>query len=72
MLSDLRESGAIEQDADMVAFLYRDDYYDPESEKKNMVEVIVAKHRNGPVGSVDLYFMKDIQKMVGMEHKRGA
>lgn len=72
MLSDLRESGAIEQDADMVAFLYRDDYYDAESEKKNMVEVIVAKHRNGPIGSVDLYFMKDIQKMVGMEHKRGA
>lgn len=72
MLSDLRESGAIEQDADMVAFLYRDDYYDPESEKKNMVEVIVAKHRNGPVGAVDLYFMKDIQKMVGMEHRRGA
>lgn len=72
MLSDLRESGAIEQDADMVAFLYRDDYYDPESEKKNMVEVIVAKHRNGPIGSIDLYFLKDIQKMVGMEHKRGA
>lgn len=72
MLSDLRESGAIEQDADMVAFLYRDDYYDAESEKKNMVEIIVAKHRNGPIGSVDLYFMKDIQKMVGMEHKRGA
>ncbi len=72
MLSDLRESGAIEQDADMVAFLYRDDYYDPESEKKNMVEVIIAKHRNGPIGSVDIYFMKDIQKMVGMEHKRGA
>ncbi len=72
MLSDLRESGAIEQDADMVAFLYRDDYYDPESEKKNMVEIIIAKHRNGPVGSVDLYFMKDIQKMVGMEHRRGA
>jgi replicative DNA helicase len=70
MLSDLRESGAIEQDADMVMFLYREDYYDPESEKKNMVEVIIAKHRNGPVGSVDLYFMKDIQKMVGMEHRR--
>jgi replicative DNA helicase len=72
MLSDLRESGAIEQDADLVAFLYRDDYYDPESEKKNIVEVIVGKHRNGPIGSIDLYFMKDIQKMVGMEHKRGA
>lgn len=72
MLSDLRESGAIEQDADMVGFLYRDDYYDPESEKKNMVEVIIAKHRNGPIGSVDLYFMKEIQRMVGMEHRRGA
>ncbi len=72
LLSDLRESGAIEQDADIVAFLYRDDYYDPESEKKNMVEVIVAKHRNGPIGSIELYFMKDIQKMVGLEHKRGA
>lgn len=72
MLSDLRESGAIEQDADMVAFLYRDDYYNPESERKNMVEVIVAKHRNGPVGTVDLYFMKDIQRMIGIEHKRGA
>lgn len=72
MLSDLRESGAIEQDADMVAFLYRDDYYDPESEKKNRVEVIVSKHRNGPIGSIELYFMKDIQKMVGMEQSRGA
>lgn len=72
MLSDLRESGAIEQDADMVAFLYRDDYYNPETEKKNLVEVLVAKHRNGPVGSVELYFMKDIQKMYGAEAKRGA
>ncbi|HEY3365313.1 MAG TPA: replicative DNA helicase [Symbiobacteriaceae bacterium] len=72
MLSDLRESGAIEQDADLVAFLYRDDYYNEDSEKKNMVEVIVAKHRNGPVGSVDLYFMKDIQKMTGLEIKKGA
>lgn len=72
MLSDLRESGAIEQDADMVAFLYREDYYDHNSEKKDMVEIIVAKHRNGPVGSVELYFMKDIQKMYGKENKRGA
>ncbi|HEY8345822.1 MAG TPA: replicative DNA helicase [Symbiobacteriaceae bacterium] len=72
ILSDLRESGAIEQDADMVAFLYREDYYDPDSDKKNRVEVIIAKHRNGPVGSVELYFMKDIQKMVGMEQARGA
>ncbi|MGE5675741.1 MAG: replicative DNA helicase [Mycobacterium leprae] len=72
MLSDLRESGAIEQDADLVSFLYRDDYYNEDSEKKNMVEVIVAKHRNGPLGTVELYFMKDIQKMIGAEQKRGA
>lgn len=74
MLSDLRESGAIEQDADMVAFLYRDDYYNPETEDKNIVEVIVAKHRNGPIGSVKLHFVKEIQKMFGMEHqdRRGA
>jgi replicative DNA helicase len=69
MLSDLRESGAIEQDADMVAFLYRDDYYNPETEEKNIVEVIVAKHRNGPIGSVKLHFVKEIQKMFGMEHR---
>jgi replicative DNA helicase len=72
MLSDLRESGAIEQDADAVAFLYRDDYYNPDTEEKNIVEVILAKHRNGPVGSVKLHFVKEIQKMFGMEHRRGA
>ncbi len=62
MLSDLRESGAIEQDADLVAFLYRDDYYDNDSEKKNVCEVILAKQRNGPVGSVELAFIKEIGK----------
>lgn len=69
LLSDLRESGAIEQDADLVAFLYREDYYEPDTERKNLVEVILAKHRNGPTGTVELYFMKEIQKMVGMEFK---
>lgn len=61
-LSDLRESGALEQDADIVMFLYRDDYYDPETEKKNTTEVIIAKHRNGPTGTIELSFQKDITK----------
>jgi replicative DNA helicase len=55
-LSDLRESGSIEQDADIVMFIYRDDVYNPESERKNIADVIIAKHRNGPVGMVSLYF----------------
>lgn len=59
-LSDLRESGEIEQAADLVAFLYREDYYDPESPARNLIEVIVGKHRNGPVGTVKLTFLKHI------------
>ncbi len=55
-LSDLRESGSIEQDADIVMFIYRDDVYNPDSERKNIADIIVAKHRNGPVGEVSLYF----------------
>lgn len=62
MLSDLRESGSLEQDADIVAFLYRDDYYNPDSDKKNITEVIVAKHRNGPVDTVQLFFHKQFTK----------
>ncbi|QHW32220.1 replicative DNA helicase [Paenibacillus rhizovicinus] len=67
MMSDLRESGSIEQDADIVAFLYRDDYYDKESEKKNIIEIIIAKQRNGPVGTVELAFLKNYNKFVGLD-----
>lgn len=59
ILSDMRESGAIEQDADMVMFLYRDDYYNEDSEKKNIVEVIIAKHRNGSTGTVELAWLPE-------------
>jgi len=63
MLSDLRESGSIEQDADIVMFIYREDYYEPENtEKKGKAEIIIAKQRNGPVGSVDLLFQSNITK----------
>jgi replicative DNA helicase len=67
MLSDLRESGSIEQDADIVAFLYRDDYYDQNSEKKNIIEIIIAKQRNGPVGTVELVFLKNYNKFVNLD-----
>lgn len=66
ILSDLRESGAIEQDADVVLFLYRDEYYHDDSEKKNIGEVIIAKHRNGPTGSIELVFKKEFTKFVNM------
>jgi len=67
MLSDLRESGAIEQDADIVMFLYRDDYYNPDSEKKNIAEVIIAKHRNGSTGTVYLKWFDKYTKFANLE-----
>lgn len=67
MMSDLRESGSIEQDADIVAFLYRDDYYNAETEKKNIIEIIIAKQRNGPVGTVELVFLKQFNKFVNYD-----
>ncbi|WCK53864.1 replicative DNA helicase [Aneurinibacillus sp. Ricciae_BoGa-3] len=67
MMSDLRESGEIEQTADKVAFLYRDDYYDKSSEKKNIVEVIVAKNRDGAVGTAELAFLKEYGKFLNLE-----
>lgn len=66
MLSDLRESGAIEQDADVVMFLYRDDYYNHESEKKGIAEVIIAKQRNGPIGTTELVWMPDLTKFANL------
>ena len=66
MLGDLRESGAIEQDADIVLFLHREDYYDPETEKKNVAEVIVAKNRNGEIGTVELAWLGQYTKFANL------
>jgi len=67
MLSDLRESGAIEQDADVVMFLYRDEYYNPDTEKKNVGEVIIAKQRNGPTGTIELIWLGQYTKFANMQ-----
>ena len=69
MLSDLRESGAIEQDADVVMFLYRDDYYNHDSPDKGVSEVIIAKQRNGPIGTVKLAWLPQYTKFANLEHK---
>ena len=69
MLSDLRESGAIEQDADIVMFLYRDDYYNQDSEKKDIAEVIIAKHRGGTTGTIELLWLGSYTKFVNLEKR---
>ena len=68
MLSDLRESGAIEQDADVVMFLYRDDYYNHDTDKKGISEIIIAKQRNGPIGTVELAWLPEYTKFANLEH----
>ena len=70
MLSDLRESGAIEQDADIVMFLYRDDYYNPDTEKKNIAEIILAKHRAGSTGTIELLWLGNYTKFANIEKYR--
>ena len=67
VLADLRESGAIEQDSDVVMFIYRDDYYNKDSEMKGISEIIVAKQRNGPIGTVNLVWLPQYTRFANME-----
>jgi len=72
MLSDLRESGAIEQDADVVMFIYREDKVKPDTEKRNIAEIMIAKQRNGPIGNVELLFWDDYTKFMNKENKHSS
>lgn len=69
MMSDMRESGAIEQDADVVMLLYREDYYNQDTENQNITDVIIAKHRNGPTGTIQLYFKKELTKFGDLSYE---
>lgn len=71
-LSDLRESGSIEQDADVVAFIYREDYYNQETERRNITDILIKKHRNGPTGGVELYFEKEKQRFRSLDTKHST
>jgi replicative DNA helicase len=66
-LSDLRESGSIEQDADIVMFIYRDDLYNENSDRPNQADILISKHRNGPTGVITLYFRKEITQFTNMQ-----
>jgi replicative DNA helicase len=71
-LSDLRESGSIEQDADVVAFIYREEYYNPETENKGITSILIKKHRNGPTGTVDLFFDREKQRFRSLDTKHST
>lgn len=71
-LADLRESGSIEQDADIVMFIYREAYYNPETERENITDLIIAKHRNGPTGKVELYFHPERLRFMSLDHRHDA
>jgi len=68
-LADLRESGSIEQDADVVAFIYREDYYNPETQRKNIMDILIKKHRNGATGGIELFFDRDKQRIRNLDTK---
>jgi replicative DNA helicase len=68
-LADLRESGSIEQDADVVAFIYREDYYNPETERRNITDIFIKKHRNGPTGAVELFFDREKQRFRSLDKR---
>ena len=68
-LADLRESGSIEQDSDVVAFLYREEYYNPETDRKNIMDILIKKHRNGPIKNLELYFDREKQRISSLDNK---
>ncbi|KKP88567.1 MAG: replicative DNA helicase [Berkelbacteria bacterium GW2011_GWA2_35_9] len=69
-LADLRESGSIEQDADLVMFIYREDYYEPDSERKNIADILIKKHRHGPIGQAELYFLSEQMKFANFDKRK--
>jgi replicative DNA helicase len=71
-LADLRESGSIEQDADVVAFIYREEYYNPETDRKKLTDILIKKHRNGPTGGVELYFDNEKQRFRSLDKRHGG